>query len=268
MPWATLWHSNLCIRIRITPPASEGYLLLSVCTGESTYRCVSGFCGPETLDVESVPSPEGRGEWIHVRSQVADIVVMDSGSEHCDECSTGKQGEQVLYGSHPVSHLWSTERRSKHKKDSLDKLVHPVFHHPQFSRYVRRFDVSAGVGAVSIPIWGSMAFQSGSQENQCPTQPAPNVARFSPAREGLATPTAYLLPTLALNTVRTAPMCPEGLTLSQRCYILCVHLRLWTRKVSPKFRFLWCFGIPVSLRPNVELEGCALFEVPPGTHSS
>ena len=36
VPWATLWHSNLCICIRITPPVSDGCLLLSVCTGEST----------------------------------------------------------------------------------------------------------------------------------------------------------------------------------------------------------------------------------------
>ena len=34
--WPTLWHSNLCICIRITPPVSDGCLLLSVCTGEST----------------------------------------------------------------------------------------------------------------------------------------------------------------------------------------------------------------------------------------
>ena len=36
VPWPTLWHSNLCICIRITPPVSDGCLLLSVCTGEST----------------------------------------------------------------------------------------------------------------------------------------------------------------------------------------------------------------------------------------
>ena len=35
-PWIALWHSNLCIRIRIAPPESDGFLLLSVSAGENT----------------------------------------------------------------------------------------------------------------------------------------------------------------------------------------------------------------------------------------
>ena len=32
VPWITLWQSDPSIRIRIAPPASEGYLLFSVVT--------------------------------------------------------------------------------------------------------------------------------------------------------------------------------------------------------------------------------------------
>ena len=71
---------------QITPPVSEGYLLLSVCTGESTWRCV-GVLSPEILDVESVPSPEGCGEGTHVQSSGGHCRD-GSGSEHGVECST------------------------------------------------------------------------------------------------------------------------------------------------------------------------------------
>ena len=59
----------------------------------------------ETLDVESVPSPEDRGEWTYVQSsggQHRD----GSFSEHGVECSTAKPragGREHLDGSHPVS---------------------------------------------------------------------------------------------------------------------------------------------------------------------
>ena len=72
---------------------------------------------PETLDVESVPSPEGRGEWTHVQSsggQRRD----GSGSERGVESSTEKPrapSPERPDGSHPVSQVASTKRRSKHK---------------------------------------------------------------------------------------------------------------------------------------------------------
>ena len=45
----------------------------------------------------------------------------------------------------------------------------------------------------------------------------------------------------------------QSLTLSQKCYVRCVRLRLWTRKVH-RISIPVVFGIPVSLGPSVELE--------------
>ena len=73
--------------------------------------------------------------------------------------------------------LWLLGRKQK-RVDCESPSIHSS------SRYVRRFDVSAGVGVVSIPIWGSMAFQSVVQENQCPTQTRPGHRTFLPARRG------------------------------------------------------------------------------------
>ena len=70
--------------------------------------------------------------------------------------------------------------------------------------------------------------------------PAPSVALFSPqGRAG--NPNCLSSSNCGTYYVSHAPMCPEGLTLSQRCYVL------WTRKDL-------VFGIPVSLGPSVELE--------------
>ena len=44
---------------------------------------------PETLDVESVPSPEDRGEWTYVLSSGGQLRG-GSGLEHGVECSTAK----------------------------------------------------------------------------------------------------------------------------------------------------------------------------------
>ena len=60
---------------------------------------------PEILDVEFVPSPEGRGEWTHLQSSGGHCRD-GSGSEHGDECNAEKPsagGPEHLDGSHPLS---------------------------------------------------------------------------------------------------------------------------------------------------------------------
>ena len=104
---------------------------------------------PEILDVESVPSPEGCGEWTHVQS---------SGG-HCRDGSGSEHGVSAVLRSQVLE-------------------VQSILMDHILSR--RRFAVSAGVGVISIPIWNPMAFQSIVLEIQCPALPAPIVARFSP----------------------------------------------------------------------------------------
>ena len=83
---------------------------------------------PETLDVEFVPSPEGRGEWTHLQS---------SGG-HCRDGSCSEDGD-----------VCSTEKPRAGGPE-----------HPDHILCRRRFAVPAGVDVISFPIWNPMAFQS------------------------------------------------------------------------------------------------------------
>ena len=133
---------------QITPPVSDGYLLLSVCT-VNPRRGASGFCG---LKLWTWISYHHQRVAVigYICSQVVVIVVMDL--------------------------VQSTAMSAVLRSQVLE--VQSILMDHILSR--RRFAVSAGVGVISIPIWNPMAFQSIVLEIQCPALPAPIVARFSP----------------------------------------------------------------------------------------
>ena len=161
VPWATLWHSNLCICIRITPPVSDGV---------NPRRGASGFCGLK-LWTWSLYHHQRVAVNGHICSQVVDIVAMDLVQKTAMCAVLRSQGLEVQ--SILMDHILCR----------------------------KRFAVPAGVEVISIPIWNSIAFHSVVQEIQClcTALPVPIVARFSP-QGGLATPTAFsscsLLPRL------------------------------------------------------------------------
>ena len=74
--------------------------------------------------MESVPSPEDRGEWTYWQSSGGQRRA-GSGSEHGVECSTEKPrapGPERPDGPHPVSQVAPTRRRSKHRTVSTVQL--------------------------------------------------------------------------------------------------------------------------------------------------
>ena len=85
--------------------AMDHHQRLTVIFQVNPCRGASGFLWLETLDVESVPSPEGCGEWTHQQSSGGHCRD-GSGSEHGDVCSTEKPragGPEHPDGSHLLS---------------------------------------------------------------------------------------------------------------------------------------------------------------------
>ena len=116
------------------------------------------FCGPRLLDVEFVPSPEGRGEWTHLQSSGGKCRV-GSCSEDGDVCSIEKP-----------------------------RVGGPE--HPDHILCRRRFAVPAGVDVVSFPIWNPMTFQSIVLRFSVYVPPFPSRSSHDSSRKGgLANPT-------------------------------------------------------------------------------
>ena len=137
VPWATLWHSNLRICIRITPPVSDGV---------NPRRGASGFCGLRLWTWSSYHHQRVAVNG-HICSQVVDIVAMDLVQKTAMCAVLRSQGLEVQ--SILMDHILCR----------------------------KRFAVPAGVEVISIPIWNSFAFHSVVQETQWPALPAPLVTR-------------------------------------------------------------------------------------------
>ena len=92
---------------------------------------------PETLDVEFVPSPEGRGEWTHLQSRGGHCRD-GSGSEDGDVCSIEKPragGPEHPDGSHPLSQAiccarWRRGNQHSHLEFLCFSISCAGFHEP------------------------------------------------------------------------------------------------------------------------------------------
>ena len=130
VPWATLWHSNLCTRIRSLHPCLT-VIFCCLFVRVNPRRGASVFYG-----LESVPSPEGYGEWTHVQSSGESLLVQNTA------LSAVLRSQVLEVQSILMDHILSR----------------------------RRLAVSAGVRVISILIWNPMAFQSIVLEIQCPAE--------------------------------------------------------------------------------------------------
>ena len=108
---------------------------------------------PETLDVEFIPSPEGRGEWTHLQS---------SGG-HCRDGSVSEDGDVSVLRSQGLE-------------------VQSILMDHILCR--RRFAVPAGVDVFSFPIWNPIVFQSIVQRFSVYVPPFPSRSSHVSPRKG------------------------------------------------------------------------------------
>ena len=99
----------------------------------------------------------------------------------------------------------------------------------------RRFDVSAGVGVVSIPIWNSFAFQSVVQEIQCPALTAAKVARFSP-QGGAGNPNCHVFNFERVSNFVESGLEPESFPVEMELFALRLCRRLSSMPTVPYSR--------------------------------
>ena len=153
MPWATLWHSNLCTRIRSLHPCLT-VIFCCLFVRVNPRRGASGFCGlrPWTWNSYHHQRVAVNG---HICSHGVDIVVMDLVQKTAMCAVLRSQGLEVQ--SILMDHILC--RRS--------------------------FAVPAGVDVFSFPIWNPIVFQSIVQEIP-PFPPFPPRPSHDSPRKGRA----------------------------------------------------------------------------------
>ena len=220
VPWITLWQSDLSIRIRIAPPASEGYPLFSVVP--------LGTTGPVNPRRGAVCLLDRAGDPPTIESTRS--VMIDRAMDHLQRLTVifrvnprrGASGfcglklwtwspyhhQRVAVNGHICSQVvdivvmdlvQNTAMCAVLRNQGLE--VQSILMDHILCR--RRFAVPAGVDVISIPTWNSFAFQSVVQEFQCPAQPAQTVEWGGSPQGRAGNPNCLSSSSLEIHTVRT-----------------------------------------------------------------